>query len=76
MRESQSNAKKKEENTVERKKMNSGTPERRERERTLVLRYSDRSTFLWKNLSFACYTSNLISVFERCAIWCYFEQGH
>ena len=49
---------------------------REKRERTSILRYSDRNRFSWKGLSFACSACNLISVSERCAIRCYFEQGH
>ena len=45
-------------------------------DRRSVFRYSDRNRFLWKGLSFTCPTCNLISVSERCAIRCYFEQGH
>ena len=49
---------------------------REQRERTWLLRYSHINRFLREGLSFTCPTCNLISVSERCAIRCYFEQGH
>ena len=49
---------------------------REQRERIWLLRYSHRNRFLQEGLSFTCPTYNLISVSERCAIPCYFEQGH
>ena len=65
--------KKKEGNRVD-KKMKNGMLERRER--TWVLRYSDKTRFLWKIFTFACSACTLISVSERCTIRCYFEQEH
>ena len=72
MRESQSNIKKKEAQFGEKNEQRNA---REKRERTWVLRYSDRNRFLWKILTFACPTCSLISVSERCTIRYYFEQG-
>ena len=73
MRKSQSNIKKKE---TQLREENEHWNVREKRERTWVLRYSDRNTLLREGLSFICPTCNLISVSERCAIRCYFQQGH
>ena len=59
MRKSQSNIKKKE---TQLKEKDEQWNARENRERTWVLRYSGRNTFLRKGLSFTCPTCNLISV--------------
>ena len=46
------------------------------RERTCLLPHSHRKRFLREGFSLSCPRCNLISVSERCAIRCYFEQGH
>ena len=74
MRRSQSNIKEKKETQLREK--NEQWNAREQRERTWLLRYSYRNRFLREGLSFTCPTCNLISVSERCAIRCYFEQGH
>ena len=73
MRKSQANIKKKE---TQLREKNEQWNARKKRERTWVLRYFDRNRFLRKCLSFTCPTCNLMSVSERCAIRCCFEQGH
>ena len=73
MRKSQSSIKEKE---IQLKEKNEQWEAREKRERTWVLGYSDWNRFLWKDSSFTCPTWNLISASERCAIRCYFEQGH
>ena len=65
MRKNQSNIKKKE---TQLREKNEQWNAREKRERTWVLRYSDRNRFLRKGLSFTCPTCNLISVSERSAI--------
>ena len=74
MRRSQSNIKKKKETQLREK--NEQWNAREQSERTWLLRYSHINRFLREGLSFTCPTCNLISVSERCAIRCYFEQGH
>ena len=59
MRKSQSNIKKKE---TQLREKNEHWNAREKRERTWLLRYSDRNRFSWKGLSFTCPTSNLINV--------------
>ena len=49
---------------------------RAERERAWLLPDSHVNRFLREGFSFTCPTYNLISVSERYAIRCYFEQGH
>ena len=73
MRKSQSNIKKKE---TQLREKNEQWNAREKRERTWLLRYFHINRFLREGLSFTCPTCNLISVAERCAIRCYFEQGH
>ena len=65
MRKSQSNIKKKETQLREKNEQWNATEHR---ERTRLLRYSDRNRFLREGLSFICPTCNLMSVSERCAI--------
>ena len=74
MRKSQSNIKKKKETQLRGKSEQWNA--REQRETTWLLRYSHINRFLREGLSFTCPTCNLISVSERCAIRCYFEQGH
>ena len=73
MRKSQSNIKKKKEAKL---RKNGEWNAREKRERTWVLRYSDKNRFLRKGFLFTFPTCNLISVSERYAVQCYFEQGH
>ena len=55
--------------------MNSGALESREREHGFYVTPIEID-FLREGLFFTCPTWNLISVSERCAIRCYFQQGH
>ena len=55
--------------------MKNGTLESREREHGFYV-IPIEIDFLREGLSFTCPTCNLISGSDRCAIRCYFEQGH
>ena len=73
MRKSQSNIKKKE---TQFREKNEQWNAREKGERTCLLPHSNRKTFWRKGFSFSYPPCNIISVSERCAIRCSFQQRH
>ena len=74
MRRSQFNIKKRRKHSWERK--NEQWNATQKRERTCLLPHSHVNRFLREDFSLSCPRCNRISGSDRCAIRCYFQQGH